>query len=87
MSATTLDQVFTAANVFGCTLNGKEATLDVSPKTGLALVKARDESDRAVFNWSVATVVMRERKGAFVTRGNETMPQRRWGSNPFLALI
>lgn len=79
-------QCFELASIFGAKLNGKEARLDVSPKSGLARVRTVDGSDSAVFNWSVATTVMRERKGEFVTRDNQA-PVRRWGSNPLLALV
>jgi hypothetical protein len=80
------EQVFTLASVFSCTLNGKDATLDVSPRSGLALVKAKDGSDSSCFNWSVCIRVMKERGGRFVTRGNEA-PVRRWSVNPLLALV
>lgn len=83
---TAYEQVFTLAAIFNCSLNGKDATLDVSPRSGLAVVKAKDGSDQSCFNWSTVTRVMKEHGGRFVTRGNEA-PVRRWGSNPLMALV
>lgn len=80
------EQVFTLASIFSCTLNGKDATLDVSPRSGLAVVKAKDGSDQSCFNWSTCSRVMKEYGGRFLTRGNEA-PVKRWGSNPLLALV
>ena len=59
------DNLFTFADVFGVTLNGKAARLDLT-KAGLLAVKSA--VDRAVFNPSVAALVIRERKGAFITK-------------------
>jgi hypothetical protein len=77
--------VFDLAGIFGCSLNGKDAKLDVAPASGLARVQAKDGSDTAVFNWSVCTRVMKECKGNFVTRDLREVPQRRWTINPLLA--
>jgi hypothetical protein len=71
-------QVFDLAGIFGCSLNGVAARLDVSQRTGLAEVKTVDGQDRAVYNWSVATQVMQRRKGQFVTRDNQEPVVRRW---------
>jgi hypothetical protein len=80
------EQVFTLASIFNCTLNGKDAALDVSPRSGLAIVKAKDGSDSSCFNWSVVTRVMKEHGGRFVTRDNQA-PVKRWAANPLLALV
>lgn len=61
--------LFDLQRAFGeVSLNGKPARLDVAPGSGLAEVKAADGSDRMVLNWSIATTVMKRKKGAFVSR-------------------
>ena len=62
--------LFEQAACFGCSLNGKPASLDVAVSSGLAEVKCHDGSDRACFNWTVAQTVMKERGGRFVSRDN-----------------
>lgn len=62
------EQVFDLAQIFGCCLDGKDAKLDVSPQSGLAEVKTLDGQHRACFNWSVATMVMRDLRGQFLTQ-------------------
>lgn len=78
-------QVFELANLFECSLNGKAARLDVSKRSGLAEVTAKDGSDRAVFNWPVAMKVMKEKCGRFVSRDN--LDGRQDFQNPVLSTL
>lgn len=68
--ASTHADLFEQAACFGCTLNGKPASLDVARSSGLAEVRCHDGSDRAVFNWTVAQHVMKEKGGRFISRDN-----------------
>lgn len=64
------------ASIFGCSLNGEEAKLSLAPASGLAEVTATKSGNRAVFNWSKAVMVMREKRGQFITRERNEAPMR-----------
>lgn len=59
--------LFELASIFGVSLNGEVAKLDLAPKSGLAEVKTAS-GKRSVFTWSVAELVMKRKKGAFKTQ-------------------
>lgn len=85
MNRTSCGSIFATADVFGVSLNGKPAALDVAPVSGLARVRTLDRTNTAHFNWSVAARVVKEQKGNFVSRDN--LDGRGDFANPVMATL